>query len=226
MQTLIGREREFEALGQLVNHISERGAAVLISGAAGIGKSALLAAVREHASASGMRDLRATGVQSETHLPFAGLHQLLRPILDAVADLPEPQRDALLAAFGMAPAARPPDIFLIALAVLNLLSGSAMHAPLLVVADDVQWFDPSTCEVLAFVARRVESDPILLLFALRDGFASALTSADVPALHLEGLDEKAAAALLDMQTEALEPTMRRRLLKDAAGHPLALVELP
>src|SRR6516164_2489767 len=100
MPALIGRDRELQTLGRLVDHISERGAAVLVRGVAGIGKSALLAAVRERAHAQGMRDLRATGVQSETHLPFAGLHQLLRPLLDEAADLPEPQRAALQAAFG------------------------------------------------------------------------------------------------------------------------------
>jgi DNA-binding CsgD family transcriptional regulator len=226
MQALIDRERELEALGQLIDHVSERGAAMLVCGAAGIGKSALLAVVRERARELGMRELYAIGVQSETHLPFAGLHQLLRPILDDAAELPEPQRDALLAAFGMVPAARAPDLFLIGLAVLNLLSAAATRAPQLVVADDVQWLDRSTCEVLAFVARRVESDSILLLCAMRDGFASVFTATNVPELHLEGLDETAAASLLDMHAGALDPAVRRRLLENAAGHPLALIELP
>src|SRR5262249_23194363 len=158
--------------------------------------------------------------------PFAGLHQLLRPILDDAADLPEPQRDALHAAFGMAPAARGPDPFLIALSVLNLLSVAAAHSPLLVVVDDVQWLDPFTCHVIAFVARRLESDPILLLCALRDSFSSVLSDAELVQLHLEGLDEPTAATLLDAQVTTLDPTVRTRLLENAAGHPLALIELP
>jgi DNA-binding CsgD family transcriptional regulator len=226
MDVLIGRDREFEALEQLIDHISEGGAALLINGAAGIGKSALLMAARESAREHGMRDLYAIGVQSETHLPFAGLHQLLRPTLDDAADLPDPQRDALLAAFGMAPAAQTPDLFLIALAVLNLLSSAAAQTPLLVVVDDAHWLDRSSCNVLAFVARRLESDPILLLCALRDGFSSVLADAELAQLHLEGLDEPAAATLLDAQASALDPAVRTRILENAAGYPLALIELP
>ncbi|HEV8190572.1 MAG TPA: ATP-binding protein, partial [Ktedonobacterales bacterium] len=226
MEALIGREREFEALKQLIDQVNERGAALLMRGAAGIGKSALLGAAREHAREHGMGDLYAIGVQSETHLPFAGLHQLLRPILDDAAALPEPQHDALLAAFGMIPAAHAPDLFLIALAVLNLLSSAAAHAPLLVVIDDAQWLDRSTCNVVAFVARRLASDPLVLLCALRDGFSSVLTEADLAQLHLEGLAEPAAATLLDAQAGTLEPAVRTRLLEHAAGHPLALIELP
>jgi hypothetical protein len=151
MEVLIGRESESEAIEQLINHVNERGTALLVRGAAGIGKSALLSAVREKAHEHGMRALYAIGVQSEARLPFAGLHQLLRPILDDAADLPAPQRDALLAAFGMAPATRGPDVFLIALAVLNLLSNEAARSPLLVVIDDVQWLDRSSCDVVAAI---------------------------------------------------------------------------
>jgi DNA-binding CsgD family transcriptional regulator len=226
MDALIGREREIEALEQLIDHVNERGAALLVRGGAGIGKSALLTAARERGRTQGLRELYAIGVQSETHLPFAGLHQLLRPILEDAADLPEPQRDALLAAFGMAPAARGPDLFLIALAVLNLLSSAAAHAPILVVVDDAQWLDRSSCNVLAFVARRLASDPILLVCALRDGFSSELTDAELDQLHLEGLDEPAAATLLDAQVATLEPAIRTRVLENAAGYPLALIELP
>ncbi len=96
----------------------------------------------------------------------------------------------------------------------------------MIVADDCQWLDRSTCDVLAFVARRLGSDPILLLCALRDGFASVLTNADLPEIHLEGLDEPAASALLDAQNAALATPVRRRILEQAAGHPLALIELP
>jgi DNA-binding CsgD family transcriptional regulator len=226
MEVLIGRELELGTLKQLIDHVIERGAALVVRGAAGIGKSALLIAARERAREHGMRELYAIGVQSETHLPFAGLHQLLRPILDDAADLPEPQRVALLAAFGMIPATRGPDLFLIALAVLNLLSNEAARSPLLVVIDDVQWLDRSSCDVVAFVARRLESDPILLLCALRDGLPSVLTDANLTEIRLEGLDEPAAVALLDAQASALDPVARIRLLENAAGHPLALIELP
>src|SRR5258708_39638712 len=105
------------------------------------------------ARARGLRALTIAGTQSETHLPFAGLHQLLRPILSEVADLPDPQRDALLAAFGMRAGPAPPDLFLVALAALELLTADASRAPLLVVVDDAHWLDRSSRDVLTFVAR-------------------------------------------------------------------------
>jgi DNA-binding CsgD family transcriptional regulator len=171
----------------------------------------------------------------ESHLPFAGLHQLLHPILDHTNALPTPQRDALYAAFGMSDLSDAPDgsrdastpnIFLIALATLELLSSAAERAPLLVIAEDAQWLDGSTVDVLAFVARRLESDPIVLLLAIRDGGESALAATDLPQLPVERLDGAAAGALLDAQAAVLAPEVRERLLEEAAGNPLALLELP
>lgn len=172
-----------------------------------------------------MLRLRVTGAQSEAHLPFAGMHQLVRPILAGLSELPDPQRDALLAAFGLI-AAPAPDFFLIAMAALDLLASAAVRAPLLILVDDVQWLDQSTCDALAFIARRLESEPIVLLLALRDGFESTLTDANLPTLHLGGLAPAAAAALLDARGPDLAVGARERLLADAAGSPLALVELP
>ena len=120
-----------------------------------------------------MRVLRASGVQSEAHLPFSGLHQLLRPILDGADDLPAPQRAALLAAFGMSEEAAP-DRFLIALAVLDLVADAATAAPAPAAVEDGHWLDPSSAEVLAFVARRLSSDPIVLLAAVRDRLRHAV----------------------------------------------------
>jgi hypothetical protein len=172
-----------------------------------------------------MRVLTTTGVQSETTLPFAGLHQLLRPILGEVGELPSRQRDALLAAFGMTDRAAP-DLFLIALAALELLAGVAARSPLLLIAEDAHWLDRSTADVLAFVARRLESEPMVLLAAVREGFESDLVEAGLPELRLEGLDEASSGALLDAWAPDLAGTVRERLLEEAAGNPLALVELP
>lgn len=172
-----------------------------------------------------MQVLSCTGVQCEAHLPFAGLHQLVRPILDGADGLPAPQRAALLAAFGMAEVAAP-EFFLIALAVLDLLADAAARVPLLV-AEDVQWLDHSTCDVLAFVARRLGSEPIVLLLAVRDGYEGPLNEeAGLPDLRLEGLDDASAGALLDAHAPELARAVRERLLEEAAGNPLALVELP
>ena len=126
---IFGRERELARLGELVDGIRERGAALLVRGEAGIGKSTLLAAACQRAEEAGMRVLHTTGVQSEAQLPFVGLHQLVLPVLGQVDRLPTPQRAALLAAFGIAEFAEVPDRFMIALAVPELLSDAAEQGP-------------------------------------------------------------------------------------------------
>jgi DNA-binding CsgD family transcriptional regulator len=222
---LLGRTSELQLLGNLIDGANdEQGAALVVRGEAGIGKSALVAAASRQARARGLLILSTTGVQSETHVPFAGLHQLLRPILGSVTELPGPQRDALLAAFGMisAPA---PDLFLIGLAALELLA-AASHTPVVAIAEDAHWLDSSTVEVLTFIARRIGSDPIILLITTRDGTDNAIAKAGLPELLLEALDEVAASQLLDRQSPQLAPLIRQRLLEGAAGNPLALVELP
>ena len=144
-----------------------------------IGKSRLLAAAAALACERGFMVLNATGVQSEAHLPFAGLHQLLRPLRFRAADLPAAQRAVLDAAFGLGrePA---PERFRIAMAVLDLLGEVATNAPLLVLAEGAQWLDRPTTEVLAFVARRLQSDPVVLLAAVREGYPSLLVDAGLP----------------------------------------------
>jgi len=222
---LFGREAETAMLEQLVARIPERGAALVLRGDPGIGKTALLAAASAAASSKGVSVLRTAGAQSETGLGFAGLHQLLRPVLARLDRLPGPQRDALSAAFGTidVPA---PDPFLIALAALNLLADAAEHLPLLLVIDEAHWLDPPTASVLAFIARRVEAEPIAVLFAVRDGAGSVVDNAGLPELCLGGLDDEAAGDLVDASAADLTPGLRRRVLQIAAGNPLALLELP
>lgn len=222
---LIGRGPETARLEALVDGVRERGDALLVRGAPGIGKSALLEAATAHAEARGMAVSSTSGVQSETHLPFAGLHQLVHPLLAAAEELPVRQREALLGAFGMVDVASP-EPFLIALAVLNLFGEAAARRPLLVVVDDVQWLDRPTTEVLGFVARRVRSEPIVLLLAVRDGHPTSLDDSDLAELRLGGLTPHDAEALLDARAPALPVGMRWRVLAEAAGNPLALVELP
>jgi tRNA(Met) C34 N-acetyltransferase TmcA len=161
---LFGREAEVAVLDQLVTRIPERGGALVVRGDPGIGKSALLGVASAAASSKGVSVLRTAGAQSEMGLAFAGLHQLLRPVLARLDRLPGPQRDALLAAFG-AIDVRAPDLFLIALAALNLLADAAERMPLLLVVDEAQWLDPPTASALAFIARRVDAEPIVAQFA-------------------------------------------------------------
>lgn len=223
--TLLGRDREITVLHDLLDHIDERGGALVVRGEAGIGKSALLADARTHAKARGLRTLIVTGVQSESVLSFAGLHQLMQPVLDHASQPLKPQQKTLLAAFGMAEIANPSRL-LIALAALELLSDAAAQAPLLLLIEDAQWLDPSTAEVLAFVARRLESEPIALLVAVRDGAESIFTEAGLPELHLKGLDGVSSITLLSKSGWDLDSTLTQRVLQEAQGNPLALLELP
>jgi DNA-binding CsgD family transcriptional regulator/tetratricopeptide (TPR) repeat protein len=222
---LFGREAEVAVLDHFVARIPERGGVLVLRGDPGIGKTALLAVASAAASSNGVSVLRAAGAQSEIGLAFAGLHQLLGPVLTWLDRLPRPQRDALSAAFGALDAVAP-DPFLIALAALNLLARAAERVPFLLVVDEAQWLDPPTAGVLAFIARRVDAEPIAMLFALRNGVASTLDSAGLPELRLGGLSDEAAGELLDSSARDLTQGLRRRVLEIAAGNPLALLELP
>jgi hypothetical protein len=157
-----------------------------------------------------------TGVQSEAELAFAGLHQLLHALPWNVEALPEPQRQALLAAFGRSRSSVP-DPFLIALAALELLADCASHSPLLVVAEDAQWLDRPTCNTLTFVARRLQADPIVMLFAVREGSRSALLSPGLVEMRLTALDDADASKLLDASTPDLPTYMRKLILDRACG---------
>lgn len=173
-----------------------RGRALVLRGEPGIGKSRLLCDTAQAARALGMAVLMTSGVQSETHLPFAGLHQLLRPVRARAAELVPVQRAALDAAFGLTDEVAP-EHFRIAMAVLDLLSDVAGDAPVLVVVDDAQWLDRPTADVLAFVARRIESDPIVVLIATREGYPSPFADAGLPERRVGALDPAAATLLLD-----------------------------
>jgi DNA-binding CsgD family transcriptional regulator len=222
---LVGRAEEQTLLTSLLDGVGDRGQALVLRGEPGIGKSRLLSVAEQAARDRGLTVLTAAGVQSEAHLPFAGLHQLLRPVRERAADLPPVQQAALDAAFGLT-REEAPERYRIAMASLDLVSDVAADAPLLLVVEDAHWLDPPTADVLAFVARRIESDPVVLLAATRDGYPSALTDAGLPEYRLAGLDEATAEALLDAAAPDLPLTARSRVLREAAGNPLALLELP
>lgn len=219
--TLHGRDAELKELAELVDGPEGR-VGVLIRGEAGIGKSALVAAVAAAASVAGTRVLRTTGAEAEQHLAYAGLHQLLHPVRAGVAGLPAPQRTALETALGLADGPEP-SAYLVGLAALTLLADTAAAKPVLVVAEDVHWLDRASVDVLAFVARRIETEPIALIATLRDG---PLLDAGLSLMSLDRLPDDAAAELLDSVAPRLDPMVRARLLAESAGHPLALTELP
>src|SRR5215472_12064395 len=159
-------------------------------------------------------------------LPFAGLHELLLPFLDRIGRLPEVQRHALEMALGLAPREDAPDVFLIGLATLGLVAEGATEGPLLLVVEDAQWIDRSSGMVLGFVARRLEAEPVLMWFAVRAGVMSDVDDAGLPEFSLRGLSEEASARLLEAHAPGLSANLKRRILGDAAGNPLALIELP
>jgi hypothetical protein len=193
----------------------------VLRGEAGIGKSALL----EHVAtqAEGCRVLAGAGVQADTELAFAALHQVLSPLLGGVDRLPAPQRDAVRVAFGLL-AAPPPDRFLVALAVLNLLSDAASEQPILCLIDDEQWLDKASVHALAFAARRLDAEAVGIVFA---GRRSDPVLDKLPELVIEGLDEGDARLLLESSLVGpLDPLVREQLLAETHGNPLALLELP
>lgn len=222
---LVGRVEEQNLLTSLLDDLATRGQALVLRGEPGIGKSRLLSETARTARERGMTVLATTGVQSEAHLPFAGLSQLLRPVRGRAGDLRDVQRTALDAAFGLTHDATA-EHFRIAMAVLDLVSEVATDAPLLLLVEDAHWLDRPTSDVLAFVARRIESDPILLLAATRDGYPSALREAGLPDHEIVGLDTTTAEALLDASAPRLPVAARTRVLREAAGNPLAIIELP
>jgi DNA-binding CsgD family transcriptional regulator len=164
-------------------------------------------------------------VESETRLPFAGLHKLLLPFFDRLDVLPEFQRHALEKALGLAPREAVPDVFLIGLATLGLVAEVATDGPVLFVVEDAHWIDRSSAMVLGFVARRLEAEPVLLWLAVRAGALNDFEAADLPVFELLGLDEEASVRLLEARAPGLAPDVKRRILDAAVGNPLALIEL-
>ncbi|MCO5994136.1 helix-turn-helix transcriptional regulator [Actinoallomurus rhizosphaericola] len=224
--TLYGRDAELRLIAEVTSRgLAGAGGALLVRGEAGIGKTALLGAAREAAVGRGCRALSAVGVQSEASIPFAGLHQLLRPVLDRASALIPRQRQALSAAFGMAEGVAP-EMFSVGLASLELISGLADDSPVILVIDDVQWIDRPSGEVLAFIANRLGAERVVMALAVREGHDTVLNDAGLPELPLTKLDDDAATALLAARAPELGEAVRDRVLAEAAGNPLALVELP
>jgi AAA ATPase domain len=222
---LLGRERECAVIDRvLADAGGGAGGALVVRGEAGIGKSAVLGYAVQQAAA-GTLMLRADGVEAESDLPFAGLYGLLRPILGHLRELPQPQAAALAGALGLAPATGS-DRLLISAAVLGLLAAAAEDRPVLCVVDDAQWVDRPSAGALVFAARRLQAERLAMLFGAREGEVRRFEAAGVPDLALTGLDPPQAAAVLAAGGCGAAPPVRERLLAEAGGNPLALLELP
>jgi DNA-binding CsgD family transcriptional regulator len=221
---LRGRLNECDALDRLLAQVRAGQSQVLVvQGEPGIGKSALLDYLA--ATASGCRIDRAAGHEYEMELAYAGLHQLCASSLHLLERLPEPQREALSAAFGLS-SAPPPDRFVVGLGVLGLLSEMTEEQPVLWVIDDAQWLDKASATTLAFVAHRLLAEPVGLIFALRES-TNVPELDDFPSLTISGLADADARALLDSALPGrFDDVVRDRLVAESHGNPLALLELP
>jgi DNA-binding CsgD family transcriptional regulator len=217
MGSLIGRQDETGRLDGLIAAARRgEGGVLVLRGDPGIGKSVLLDHLPE--AASGFRVIRASGSEFETDLPFAALHQMCVTVLDHLPELPTRLQDALAVAFGLATGE--PDSFRIGLASLALLAAAAQGRPVLCLVDDAHWLDSASAKALAFVARRVAAEPVAVVFAARHGLD------DLPGVTVGGLSDVDARALLARSRALLDEQVRDRVLAEAGGNPLALLELP
>jgi DNA-binding CsgD family transcriptional regulator len=221
---LVGRDHEQRALVRLLKDArAGRSGVLAIVGDAGIGKSALLAYAEEQTV--GMNVLRARGVQSEAHIPFAGLFELLRPALPLIDQIPGPQAAALESALALRPAGAQ-GRFAVGAATLSLLACYSDAAPVAVLVDDAHWLDGSSADALVFAFRRLIADPVAVILTVREREPSLLDGTDLAALRLQGLDRASAAELLRRQrAEPLAQNLADRLYRETGGNPLALLEL-
>ena len=222
---IIGRDAALARLRALVDPVPQSSRVLLITGEAGMGKTVLLADTAERARSMGTRVLAVAGRESESRLAFAGLHQLLRPVLSSAAALPGRQAQALMGAFGLTADSGAPDPLLTRVAVLTLLSDLSERSPLLVLADDAHWIDRSSLEALAFAGSRLDAERIVLLLGARGQAPPAGFDRGFPELHLGPLSAADAGQLLDRQPRHPHGRARLQVLAQAAGNPMALIEL-
>ncbi|MCF2530329.1 helix-turn-helix transcriptional regulator [Yinghuangia soli] len=219
---LLGRDAERDRIERLLADAKAgQGGALVVAGEAGIGKTTLIQDAV--GGSTGMRVLHAVGFESEAELPFAALHLLLYPFLDRLPQLPAPQAEALRGAFGLADTgdANP---FLIGAGTLTLLAELAAESPVACIVDDVQWLDRGSSEALLFAARRFRADPIAMVFGVRET-AVPFPTPGIEWLRLPALPRDAAGGLLDGALPGLALPVRERVLDEAQGNPLALLEL-
>ena len=221
---LLGRDSEIAALDRMLAAArGGRSQTLALRGDAGIGKSALLDSLVSRAS--DFRLVRASGVEAESELAFAGLHQVCASMMDRVGKLPAPQREALTTAFGL-DVGPPPSRFLVGLAVLGLFADAASSQPLLCVIDDAQWMDGASVQTMGFVARRLVAERAACVFALRN-HVNVKELTGLPEMRLRGLGDRDARRLLSVAIAGrMDERIRDRVLDEARGNPLALLELP
>jgi len=222
---IIGREAALARVRGLVDPVPRASQILLVTGEAGMGKTVLLADAADRARRAGTRVLSVTGRESESKLAFAGLHQLLLPVLSSVAGLPGRQAQVLLGALGLDAEPAAPDLLLTGVAVLTLLSDLSERSPVLVIADDAHWIDPSSLDALAFAGSRLDAERVVLLVGARGQGPPYGFDRGFPELHLEPLSAADANRLLDRQPHPSRGRARAQVITQAAGNPMALIEL-
>lgn len=222
---LFGRERDMARVGAFIAAAADDGGALLVLGEPGVGKTRLLDTAAAAAAAAGLRVLRAAGVEFEADLPFSGLHQLMLPLHEEFSQLSRGYQDALNAALGFG-AGTAPDRMVVGNAVLSVLWRSAASRPVLLIVDDLPWLDRASVTVLGFVARRLAGHQAGFLGAARTGLGGFFENAGLAELELAPLDDRAATELLSVRFPGLTAEVRERVLVEARGNPLALLELP
>ncbi|MDQ1489854.1 MAG: hypothetical protein QOJ23_2368, partial [Actinomycetota bacterium] len=222
--SLVGRRREVDIVNSFLGRAGADGGALWFIGDPGVGKTVLLEASTEAATEAGTRILWAAGAEFEADLAFSGLNQLLSPIHEELERLRAVHRDALLRALGFSDGP-PPDRLVVSTATMALLGQAAEAQPLLLVVDDVHWLDRASAAVLGFVARRLAGSRVGLIAASRTS-SECFFGEGLMAYELPPLDEDASALLLDTRFPTLATNVRRRVLAEAQGNPLALLELP
>ena len=223
---LVGRDAELARVRSFVRGAAGHGAALLLSGEPGVGKTEVLNAAAYWAQrANGCRVLRADGVEFEAGICFSGLNQALLPVADEFGSLSTAFRDALTVALGLGPGPSPEPLF-VSNATLALLRHMAREQPLLLLIDVLQWIDRACAGVLGFVARRLTGSRIGFMAAYRSGWDSLFDRRGLPEMTVQPLDDEASATLIDARFPSLRPALRQRLLEESQGNPLALIELP
>lgn len=221
---LEGRESELAAVGERLERVASGGSfALVVQGDPGIGKTALVEAAL--ADRGSLRVIRSRGFESEREIPYAGLHELARPLLELREELPTGQRRALETAFALEPPTGH-DRLAVPVALMGLLALAGSQQPLVAVVDDLHWLDPASREALSFLARRLSSEAVGLLMTAREQEVDPAELAGIETLSLRGIDPASARRLLEASQPELAAGPTTELVRVAAGNPLALLELP